>query len=152
MKKWLWIPVVTLVLTSAAAFVVAYHLRSRQVCTPVAPLQNVALLQKELHLTDAQATEIKTLTTGLSKKMDACCEAHCAARFELSKQLALPVADTNKAAHCVAQMCDAQNDGERATLDYLLKVRALLTPDQQKRYATLLNEQLCTCPMNQHEP
>jgi hypothetical protein len=50
-------------------------------------------------------------------------------------------------------MAAAQVDSERATLDHILRVRALLTPDQQQRYAALVSQQVCAAgPFGMRHP
>jgi Spy/CpxP family protein refolding chaperone len=65
--------------------------------------------------------------------------------------LSQSLADAAKANANVEKMCAAQAESEKATLTHILRVRELLTPSQQERYAALINDQLCTaCPMGMH--
>jgi hypothetical protein len=46
-------------------------------------------------------------------------------------------------------MTAAQAESEHATLDHILGIRALLTPEQQQRYAKLVSQQVCNaCPID----
>ncbi len=40
-----------------------------------------------------------------------------------------------------------QADAERATLEHILKVRALLNEEQAQRYSALVRNQVCNMPM-----
>ena len=116
-------------------------------------LNDTAWLKHELKLTDAQSAEIGKLEKEFGAKVEHCCETHCGARFMLSEELAKPQVDLAKATACVDRMVAAQSESERATLDHILRVRAVLSPEQQQRYAALVSKQVCTaCPMGIHKP
>ena len=71
----------------------------------------------------------------------------------LSEELAKPQVDLARANACVDRMAAAQSESERATLDHILRVRAVLTPDQQQRYAALVSQQVCAgVPLGMHHP
>ena len=107
-------------------------------------LSDTAWLTRELKLTDAQRAEIEKLNREFRAKVDHCCDTHCDARFALGQELARPQVDLTKANACVDRMAAAQADSERATLDLILRVRAVLTTDQRPRYAALVSQQVCT--------
>jgi hypothetical protein len=131
-------------LVAATAFGVARWLRSRPL-----ELHDTAMLRRELKLTDAQAVEVAKLEADFQKRLADCCAAHCAARGDLAESLANPT----KAADACTRMCAAQNDSEKAALDHILKVRVLLTPEQQHRYTALVQQQLSgACTMRLHKP
>ncbi|MBM3858269.1 MAG: periplasmic heavy metal sensor [Verrucomicrobia bacterium] len=132
MKTTLALLIVTAIVATTA-FGVARSLRSRPL-----ELHDTAWLRHELKLTDAQTAEVAKLEADFQKSLADCCAAHCAARAELAGSLA----DATKAADCCARMCAAQNDSEKVALDHILRVRALLTPKQQKRYTALIQQQL----------
>jgi Spy/CpxP family protein refolding chaperone len=107
------------------------------------------MLRRELKLNDAQAAEVARLEADFQKRLSESCAAHCAARAALAESLADPA----KAADSCQRMCAAQNDSEKAALDHILKVRALLTPEQQQRYTALVQRQLSgPCTMRLHKP
>ena len=119
----------------------------------VVDLNDTPWLKRELKLTDAQSAEIEKLNKEFSTKIEHCCDEHCGARFALSEELVKPQVDLAKAAACVDRMAAAQFESERATLDHILKVRAVLSPEQQQRYGALVSKQVCTaCPMGLHKP
>ncbi len=143
MKTTLALLIVTAAVATTA-FGVARWLRSR----PLA-LHDPAMLRRELKLTDAQAAEVTNLEADFQKRLADCCATHCAARATLAESLN----DPTKAADCCARMCAAQNDSEKAALDHILRVRALLTPEQQQRYTALVQRQLSgPCTMRLHQP
>lgn len=144
MKKTILALLVVTALVAAAAFGAARWLRSRPL-----KLHDPAWLRRELKLTDAQAAEVAKLEADFQKKLADCCAAHCAARAALSESLN----DPTKAADNCARMCAAQSDSEKVTLDHILRVRALLTAEQQQRYTALVQQQLSgSCSMRIHQP
>jgi Spy/CpxP family protein refolding chaperone len=155
MKKIFLAVVVVALLATGLSFTTARWLARH--CQSHAPaganMHDAAWLKTELGLTETQAREIATLEKQFSVKLESYCEAHCSARFALSEELAKPFVEISNANECVERMCAVQTDSEKATLEHILRVRALLTPEQQKRYAALINQQLCTaCPMGMHKP
>jgi len=120
---------------------------------PSINLNDTGWLRRELKLTEAQTTKIEELDKDFRTRIEGCCAKHCSARFTLSEELAKPQVDLANTAKCVDRMAAAQAESERVTLDHILRVRAVLTPDQQKRYALLVSQQVCTaCPMGMHHP
>lgn len=155
MKKTLSALAILTLAVVALAFGVARWSVRRAVATeqPSINLNDTGWLKRELRLTDAQAAKVEDLDKEFRTRIEGCCAKHCSARFALSGELAKPQVDLTKTAQCVDRMAAAQSESERATLDHILRVRALLTPDQQKRYAALVSEQVCTaCPMGLHHP
>lgn len=152
MKKTLTALAVLTVAVAALSFGVArWSVRHAVAMEPIIDLNDTNWLKHELKLTDAQATEIEKLDKGFLAQIEGCCEKHCAARFALSEELAKPQVDLAKTAACVDRMAVAQSDSERATLDHILRVRALLTPGQQQQYAALVSQQVCNaCPLGLH--
>ena len=125
----------------------------RRASGTVGDLNDTVWLKRELKLTDAQGAEIEKLNKEFSARIQHCCDEHCGARVALSEELAKPQVDLAKATTCVDRMAAAQSESERATLDHILKVRAVLTPGQQQQYAALVSRQVCTaCPMGMHHP
>ncbi len=132
---------VTLVVTGAA-FGVARWLRCRSCAKP-----GKIDLVWELHLTGTQAAEVAKLEADYQKRLNEICAAHCTARAALAE--ALP--DQTKAAGYCDKMCAAQADAEKASLEQIFKIRALLTPEQQKRHLEIVRQQLTdSCPMQVH--
>jgi Spy/CpxP family protein refolding chaperone len=153
MKKTLIALAILVVFVSSLSYGVASwcirHPRGQR----VVDLTDTAWLQRELKLTDAQSAEIDKLNKEFRAKVDHCCDTHCDARFALGQELAKPQVDLSKANACVDRMAAAQVDSERATLDHILRVRAVLTPDQQPRYAALVSQQVCAAgPFGMHHP
>jgi Spy/CpxP family protein refolding chaperone len=145
--------ILTLLVTALSYGVANWCVRRSTAAEPVVDLNDTAWLKHELKLTDAQSVEIGKLEQEFSAKVEHCCETHCGARLTLSEELAKPQVDLAKANACVDRMVAAQSDSERATLDHILRVRAVLSPEQQQRYAALVSKQVCTaCPIGLHHP
>ncbi len=149
MKRTILALLVVTLLVAGAAFGTAHWLRCRSCAAPAVNLHDTTWLARELKLTPAQATQLTQLEADYQKRLADCCATHCAARSDLAESLADPA----KAADSCARMCDAQNDSEKASLNHILRVLALLTPEQQTRYIAIIQQQLTgSCPMRVHQP
>jgi len=143
MKRFFLTQFLAMLLVAVITFGIAWWLRCRSCATPRPNLT------RALHLTDTQAIAVAGLDANYEKRLREICAAHCAARTELSHSLDNP----NQAADCCARMCAAQADSEKAALDHILQIRALLTPEQQQRHAELFRQQWAgACPMRIHQP
>lgn len=153
MKKTLIALVVLTLFVSSLSYGVATWCIHRSVSRGMADLNDTPWLKHELNLTDTQSTAIDKLNEGFRAKVDHCCDVHCDARFALGQEIAKPQFDLTRANACVDRMATAQADSERATLDHILRVRALLTPGQQQQYAALVSQQICAAgPLGMHHP
>jgi hypothetical protein len=154
MKRTLTALAILALLVTALSYGVAnWCVRRAAAREPVVDLNDTAWLKRELKLTDAQSTEIEKLNKEFGAKIEHCCGEHCGARFTLSEELAKPQVDLVKTAACIDRMTAAQSESEHATLDHILRVRAVLSAEQQQRYAALVSKQVCTaCPMGLHHP
>ncbi len=154
MKRALPALLVVMLVTASISFGVAYWLRCRACATPVGPaVHDAGWLTRELSLTEAQAGQVRALETEFRAVLGKVCEQHCSARADLAAALTQPKVDSAAAQACVERMCAAEADSERATLDHILKVRAVLSPEQQTRYSAAIQAQLQgTCPMRIHQP
>jgi len=132
MNRRLWLAVVV---AAAVATAISFG-ATRYCCRSATPsLHNVG---------NAQTEQIAKLEAEFNHALAGCCKKHCAARFDLSQELAKPQTDHVAMQKCVDRMCTAQTESEQATLAIVLRVRELLTPAQREKYAQLLNRQLCT--------
>ena len=154
MKRTLTALATLALLVTALSFGVAnWCVRRSAASETVVDLNDTVWLKHELKLTDAQGTEVEQLNKDFSAKIEHCCETHCGARFALSEELAKPQVDLAKANGYVDRMAAAQAESEHATLDHILRVRAVLSPEQQRQYAALVSKQVCTaCPLGLHHP
>jgi len=138
----------TIVLSVALAAVVAAGISfgtARWLARPpVVNLHDTGWLQRELKLSPEQSAQVVTLAADYRAAVNQSCAKHCDARFTLSEELAKTEVDLPAAEAAVGKMCAAANAVERTTLEHILRVREVLTPDQRTRYAALINQQLCT--------
>jgi Spy/CpxP family protein refolding chaperone len=149
MKKTFLALAVLALLVTAVSFGVARWSVHCAMATPVVKLNDTAWLKHELNLTDAQTAEVGKLEQDFNTRIGNCCDKHCDARLALSKELEKSAVDLTKVNACVDQMTAAQAESEHATLDHILSIRALLTPEQQQRYAKLVSQQVCNaCPID----
>ena len=152
MKRLLFLTAVAALLATVASFSLAHWLARR--ATPASVnIHEVAWLKSKLNLTDAQVAQLDALQREFATRTEDCCKKHCAARFRLSDELAKAAPNLTTAQACVEWMSAAQAESERATLDHILRVRSVLTPEQQAHYAALLHDQMCNaCPLGLHKP
>ncbi len=138
-----------IVVATAVATAISFG-TTRWCCNRQAPagIPDATSLRHTLRLSEMQATEIEKLDKSYRNQLAKYCVAHCAARADLATELCRPIPDSKQAAACCQRMCTVQTDSERFTLEHILQVRALLTPAQQKQYATLIQQQLTgSCTM-----
>jgi len=138
-RFWISVIVAAVVATAISFAATRYYRRST---TP--NIHDAGNLRSELGLDTAQTKQIAKLESELQSTLADCCKKHCAARFDLSQELAKAQANRAAIQACVDRMCAAQAESEQATLVVVLRVRELLTPAQREKYAQLLNQQLCT--------
>lgn len=146
-RNWI-IPLVIVVAVGIMAFSITKITTCSRAAPPLDRLQDMTFLSRELNLTDAQAGEIKQLHRTLAAKLNDCCMNHCAARARLGQTLAYESNDTAQADAVITEMCRAYEASERATLDQIRKVRAVLNADQRKRFDEMISNCMCqTCNM-----
>lgn len=147
MKKIFALVGIVAVFSTGLSFAMSRWLASRRPTQMTVNIHDTTWLKSELNLTDPQAAEIRKLEAEFQTKLNAACTEHCAARFALGDELMKPKPDVEKARADVERMNRVQAGSERATLDHILKVRALLTNDQAKRYSAIIHDQVCSMPM-----
>lgn len=138
-----------LILTSATAVIVgmAAFMAARSIgcscCSSSAGVDNVSFLAKELELTPEQAGQIRNLVSELESKLENQCSTQCKSRTAISEVVALESAGREREEAVIAEMGRAYMESERATLDNIRKVRALLNPAQKKRFDELILACVC---------
>jgi Spy/CpxP family protein refolding chaperone len=151
MKRTLLALVILTLFVTGVSYGVANWCVRQPASGPIVDLNDATWLKRELKLTDTQSTQIEKLGDEFRAEVERCCETHCGARFALSEELAKPQVDLAKVNADVDRMSTAESESEKATLNHILRVRALLMPDQQQQYAKLVSQQVCTaCPLGLH--
>jgi Spy/CpxP family protein refolding chaperone len=145
MKRLLLAMVLIVVLATGVSFALSHWMMSRR--PTAANLHDTSWLKRELHLTDAQSAEVARIETAFRVGLNAACGEHCAARMALGEEIAKAAPDLEKCRAQVDKMNAVQAASERATLDHILKVRALLNEPQAQRYSALIRDQVCNMPM-----
>ena len=141
-KRWL-IPVLTFIIAGLAAHIITQRVLCRRAAPSTDVWQNVAYLEHELSLTGEQSLQVKALRMELGSRLSDCCARHCAARARLPEALAAGTNGNAAAESVVAEMAQAYQDSERATLAHLRRLRAVLTPAQHQRFDAMVTECLC---------
>lgn len=147
MKRVLALVIVVALVSTGLSFAMSRWLMNRRPAQTTMNIHDTAWLKRELSLTEAQAADVEKLEHEFQTKLDAACTEHCAARFALGDELKKATPDTEKARADVERMNQVQAGAERATLDHILKVRALLTNEQAQRYSAIVHDQVCSMPM-----
>jgi Spy/CpxP family protein refolding chaperone len=147
MKKALVLIAVLVVCAAGVSFAVARWVAARSLRPTIATIHDPAWLKRELNLTDEQLRQIEALETTFRAKLDAACVEHCAARMTLGEEIAKSKPDVEQCRARVERMNAAAAEGERATLEHILKVRALLDEQQAQRYSSIIHQQVCNMPM-----
>lgn len=107
----------------------------------LSPLRDTSAIEKALNLTPEQAGRARELARQYADQAQTACDLHCEARCAVARKLFRENAAPDDVRKHVDAMCEAYAAQERATLDHLVKLRAILTPEQAKR----LNEKLAAC-------
>ena len=107
----------------------------------LSPLRDTAAIEKTLNLTPAQAEQVRALAEKFAERAQNACDRHCDARCAIARKLFQENAPPEEMQKHVEAMCEAYAEQERATLDHLVRLRAILTPEQVKK----LNEKLAAC-------
>lgn len=114
---------------------------------PSVLIHDPAVLARLLDLDGDQRAAMHALHVSLAADLDACCIRHCGARARLGEILAADEPDPARAGAVVEDMARAYAESERAVLDHIFRVRALLDPAQRERFNQLIMETLCrVCP------
>lgn len=144
--RWM-MPLLVVVAAGGIGFGVSRYVACRTTAPSLDRLRDVSFLQRELNLTDMQRSQVEGLHETLATRLDACSERHCGARMRLGQSLADETNGNARADAVLAEMCRAYEESERAALDHIRQVRALLDTRQRQRFDKMLKECLCrSCP------
>ncbi len=133
----------TLILTAALGFTAGrFSLQAPSGFDPARDL-NPDRLTAALGLSAAQAADVEAISARYGKSVDAACDAHCAARCQLALALRQDQFTREDAEALVEKMCASQKANEMATLDHILRVREVLTPEQRATFGNLVGQCLC---------
>jgi len=147
MKRILALVVVVALISTGLSFGMSRWLISRRQPQVLVNIHDTAWLSRELNLSEAQRRDVETLEKDFQSKLNGSCAEHCAARFALGDELMKSKPDAEKARADVERMNQVQAESERATLEHILKVRALLNDEQARRYSAIIHNQVCNMPM-----
>lgn len=140
------IPLVVAVAIAFAAYGVARCAVVRCSTTPADRLRDLSFLTRELALDDAQVRAIQRLHADFEAKLGDCCMSHCTARARLGQALVAETNGTELADAMVEEMGRAYVESERAALNQIRHVRALLDATQRSRFDEMISHCLCNAP------
>ena len=101
----------------------------------------LAWLQMEFHLTDAQLARVMELHNAYAPKCDEMCRAIDAKNTEIQKLLAATNVVTPEITQALAEAGEIRAECETAMLDHFYKVAATMPPEQAKRYLDWVQQQ-----------
>jgi len=144
-NKWLLgMALIIAVAAGAIAFSVTRALRcASSEADPLDRLQDVSFLTGKLGLSTEQAEKIQALHVTLGTTLNDCCSRHCAARARLGQALVAETNGTAQAEAILTEMCRAYEESERATLDQIRRVRAILNTEQRKQFDAMIADCMC---------
>jgi hypothetical protein len=143
MKGRFTLTIATAIFAGAAAFMAARFIGwSCSCCSSSAVVDNVAFLTKELDLKPEQAGEIRKLVSELESRLESQCSSQCRSRTSIAEVVVLESGQEREEA-VIAEMGRAYMESERATIDNIRKVRALLNPVQKARFDELISACVC---------
>jgi Spy/CpxP family protein refolding chaperone len=104
---------------------------------------DVGRLTRQLNLTAEQSALVRAAGNDYASRVKAACGSHCLARCQLAAALTRPEGGDAEARQLVGRMNEAAAANDTATLDHILRVRAILTPEQRARFDQGLSGCLC---------
>jgi hypothetical protein len=107
----------------------------------LAALADTARLEKSLRLSPQQAEQVRALAKEFQGRAQSACDQHCEARCTMARKLFQENLAEAGMQKYVEDMSAAYAAQERATVEHLVRLRALLTPEQAKE----LNRQFAVC-------
>ena len=145
--RWL-IPAISAVAAGFVAFGAARYVDNHPVEPNLAHLQDMAYLTRALDLSEAQVREVSALHDTLGAKLQAACVHHCAARIGLGESLMDDVMGEAEIEALLEDMGRAYLESERAVLEHIRDMNALLLPEQREPFNRLIRGTFCrTCPV-----
>lgn len=142
---------VPLLLLLVAAGLTAGVFATRQCARPPTTLDRIkdpAWLDQALDLSPEQEAQARALFATYADALSDCCGKMCGARSKLTSVLFTAPTDRTDEEAVLHEMAEAQMKSDRATIEHLRAVNAILTPDQQDKFRKLVTECLCaSCGM-----
>ncbi len=103
-------------------------------------LHNTSEMIHLLNLDPPQAQQLEVLNASLRRQLQKSCHSNCAARQKL---IHADETDTEAKEDILQEMNAAYEEGERATLQHIQAVRAILDQQQRAKFDQLLSRCLC---------
>ena len=141
-KTYIIILVQGVITVAALAFAAGVYRESRQAeCFSLDRLLDTAYMTQRLNLDPPQAQQFSMRNVQLRDQLSTTCQRNCAARRKLVAAIDAGEATDHEA--ILKQMCEAYEDGERATLEHIKAVRAILDTQQRETFDQLVGRCLC---------
>lgn len=144
MKRKVLVPAATALLAGVLTFVLMRGQNGFCACGGAAVSRNnISFLSSELSLTEEQTEKISGLLSSFEQQLEASCARHCAARSLINRVLSDQAAGQDQEDAIVSELVRAYEAGERAALENIRDVRAVLNADQRKRFDELILKCVC---------
>jgi Spy/CpxP family protein refolding chaperone len=148
-KKWIGGIVLLLIVLIATPCFVGW--RMEQVAHSMSSKMNQAQtssLFEGLQLTKDQQDKIQKLEDEYNKVTTKACEQHCSARMKIAQLLQVGTVDSEKLLQIEKDEAQAYSTSEVATLQHVLRISDILTPDQRTVFLKKYGERIqSTCPL-----
>lgn len=133
--------IIPVIIVAAAVSFAAGRRCGGTAATDLSPLRDTSVIERTLDLTPRQTEQVRALAKEFSARAESACGRHCQARCAVARELLQENAAAEDVRKHVDEMCESYAEQEHATLDHLVKLRAILTPEQTKK----LNVKLASC-------
>jgi len=109
----------------------------------------MSFLGKELSLSQSQAREMESLRKALEPKMEEIREELRDKRVQLVNLLMEAEADLEKINIQLKEIESLQTELQKLVIDHLLQEKKILSPEQQKKFFSIISKRLC--PEGRHQ-
>jgi len=109
----------------------------------------MSFLGKELSLSQSQAREMESLRKALEPKMEEIREELRDKRVQLVNLLMEAEADLEKINIQLNEIESLQTELQKLVIDHLLQEKKILSPEQQKKFFSIISKRLC--PEGRHQ-
>jgi len=123
-----------LLLAACAYACIYFYNTAAQRAVERSPRPELAWLQMEFHLTDAQLARVKELHNAYAPKCEEMCRSIDAKNAEIQKLLNATNVITPDIKRALAQAAEIRAECETAMLDHFYKVAQTMPPEQGRRY------------------
>ncbi len=102
----------------------------------------------DLQLSKEQKSKIEALETNYHQNVKECCQRHCSARMKIAHMFQAGATDAAAMSALQREMSEAQHATDELTMQHILAVSQLLTPEQRAQFLKKFGDAVAaTCPL-----